>query len=57
MLSANLRTAPECEEHVEGRTVTERDLDRWEKWAGRNIRKFNKNKCKSRHLERNKPKC
>ena len=58
MLSANLQTTPKSGKSaylLEGRSVIEWDLDRREKWANRNLRKFNKSKCKDLHLGRNKP--
>lgn len=57
MISANLQTTPKCGMNaylLEAKAVIERDLDRWEKQANRNLRKFNKSKCKNLHLVRNK---
>ena len=40
---------------LEGHAAIQRDLNRQEKWADRNLTNFNQEKCKVLHLGRNNP--
>ena len=42
-------------DQTEGCATIQRDLNRLDKWADRNLIKFNQEKCKVLHLGKNKP--
>ena len=57
-ISASLQVTPNWKEqrmHREGRNVTQRDLEKQEEWAIKNLMKLNKDKCKVLDLGKNKP--
>jgi len=49
------RNLGEVTDTPDGCASIQRDLNRPEKWADRNLTKFSKGKCKVWHLRRNKP--